>query len=140
MANRVLYIDDVTGRYKLGLPPSSFGAVTFGDTATVNLTVDMFDNLTADVLIGGDLLTALNLKKDISTPPFIDEDFDLVAPASFLNLAGDITATTKIDVLINGVLTREGALMTWTRDDALNKILFNNAVSSGAWVRVRLFT
>lgn len=158
MANRVLYVDDVTGRHKLGLPPSSFGAVNFVDTATINFTIDGFDNLTADVIISAILddsiadgvtdkapsqnavFDALALKRDKSTPTFIDEDFDIASPSSTLSLATDITATTLIDVFINGVLTREGATKTWTRDDVNNEILFNDAVGSNAWVRVRIFT
>ena len=158
MANRVLYVDDVTGRSKLGLPPSSFGAVTFGDTATVNLTVDMFDELTADVVISGildDSITngvvdkapsqnavfdALALKRNLSLPSHTDEDFDIAAPTLVLALVADITATTLIDVFINGVLTREGAAKTWTRDHVNNEIEFNNSLSVNSWVRVRIFT
>jgi hypothetical protein len=158
MADRVLYVDDVTGKQKRGLPPSSFGAVTFGNTSTVNLTVDMFDELTADVVVSGildDSITngvvdkapsqnavfdALALKRDISLPSFADEDFDIAAPTSVLALASDITATTLIDVYINGILTREGATKTLERDQVNNEIEFNDALSVNSWVRVRIFT
>jgi hypothetical protein len=84
--------------------------------------------------------TQLNAKKNISTPTFSDEDFDIVSPTSFVSLVADITTSTLIDVYINGVLVREGALNVWTRENTLNRILFNDSVAAGAWVRVRLFT
>lgn len=122
MANRVFYIDDVTGKGKLGLPPSAFGAVTFVDTDTINFTI-VNDELTANV---------------VYAPPFVDEDFELATPASTITLAKNIEETTLIDVFINGLLVREGASRSYLRDTINNEIEFNSPVGANAWVRVRI--
>lgn len=111
MANRVLYIDDITGKPKLGLPPSSFGAVAFVDTATINLTVDGFDNLTADIIISSIINDAI-VDGVTARAPSQNAVFDALAlkydasnPASYINAAGARTAVVD-DAIIDAVTTR----------------------------------
>lgn len=159
MADRVYVLDDATGKFKRGPSLASLGGLDYIDTQTVNLILDEINGeLSAEVVISGiieDQITdgetqkaptsnavfdALETKRDKATPSFTDEDFDIASPASFVQLAANIEATTLIDVYINGVLTREGLSQAWTRDTTLDRILFNNAVQENAWVRVRMFT
>ena len=70
---------------------------------------------------------------------YVDEDFDIIAPTSFVPLNVDIEIGTKIDVFLNGILLREGSSNSWERNADDNEIVFNTTVPENAWVRVRIF-
>lgn len=66
-------------------------------------------------------------------------DFDVAAPQTeFVGLSA-LTALSQIEVLVNGRESREGGGFDFTRNVASTKIVFNNAIQIGAWVRVRVY-
>lgn len=72
---------------------------------------------------------------------FNDDDYDVgVGGATDFVSTSDITLTNQIDVYINGRLQREGASNDYTRDETLDKIVFNFTVPENAWVRLRVYT
>lgn len=73
---------------------------------------------------------------------FSDTDFDVVATNGQTDFTpgGTITAGGKIDVMVNGIKTREGSSFDWQRDVGNNKIVFNTAVRQSGVVCVRLFS
>jgi len=71
---------------------------------------------------------------------FSEDDFDVGAGGQTdFTSSYDITSTNKVDVYLNGRLEREGASNDYTRDAALNKIIFNFTIPENAWVRVRVY-
>jgi len=156
MATRVLYIDDVTGRQKLGLPPSSFGAVSFVDTATIDFTITG-SNLTADIILSSIIsdaivdgvvsraptqnavFDALALKRNLTDAPLIDQDFDVATPTSNFIVTQTFAAGTKLDVWVNGVLMREGVAYSYQRNVPSNRIDFTSPIQTNAWLRVRVY-
>jgi len=72
---------------------------------------------------------------------FNDDDYDVgVGGATDFVSSNDITLTNQLDVYINGRLQREGVSNDYTRDAALDKIVFNFTVPENAWVRLRVYS
>jgi hypothetical protein len=72
---------------------------------------------------------------------WVDEDFDVVAATQTqFSLASSITATTVIDVYVNGRKRREGAGNSWARNVSPARIDFNEAIPQNAWVQVRVWS
>jgi hypothetical protein len=51
----------------------------------------------------------------------------------------DLVTSSKVDVWVNGRITREGGSNDWTRVTSTDKIIFNYTVDEDAWVRVRVY-
>lgn len=67
-------------------------------------------------------------------------DFDVASPQTeFTGLTALTSEGQRVDVLVNGWEKREGGGHDYTRNVALTKVVFNNAVQAGAWVRIRVY-
>lgn len=73
---------------------------------------------------------------------FTDVDFDVSAGGqTVFSVAGtaDITASNKVDVFVNGRLSREGASYDFTRNASNDTITTSYTVPQDTWVRVRVY-
>jgi hypothetical protein len=71
---------------------------------------------------------------------FIVENFDVVIAGTTFTLATAFSVGSIIEVWKNGQLVREGALYDYTRDADNSQIIFNSAVSAGAWVSIKIWS
>ncbi len=79
-------------------------------------------------------------KKILLASLFTDVEFDSTGQTQFTLTGQTITATTKIDVSVNGVQRREGATNTWARNLSPARIDFNETIPQNAWVLVRIWS
>lgn len=80
-------------------------------------------------------------KKKSPASLFVDVEFDVgVGGQTQFILGVTITATTKLDVLVNGVKRREGATNTWQRNITPARVDFNETIPQNAWVLVRIWS
>lgn len=66
-------------------------------------------------------------------------DFDVGVGGQSQFTIGIITASTYIEVLVNGVANREGATFDYQRTVASSRIDFNFTVPQDAWVRIKVY-
>jgi hypothetical protein len=68
-----------------------------------------------------------------------EENFDVgIGGVTSVTTANTFTALTKIEVLINGLLVREGSGNSWTRTVG-NTISFTETIPENAWILVKLY-
>ena len=67
------------------------------------------------------------------------EDFDTVTPITDFTSANAFSNGSNIEVYRNGTLMREGATKDFQRNTGMQKIIFNSAVPTSAWVRIRIY-
>ena len=95
----------------------------------------------ADKVIVVDDTTGKKKKGSTSGGPPVVQDYDVGGggQANFVVTNGTFSASTYIEVRINGQEVREGASHDFQRNVSLNRIDFNFTVPQNAWVRVRLY-
>ena len=72
---------------------------------------------------------------------FTDQDFDVGGGGQTTFLSGtSFSGGTKIDVIRNGTLMREGGSFDYTRNTGTSQIIFNYTVLQNAWVRIRIYS
>lgn len=79
-------------------------------------------------------------KQKLLTSLYTDVEFDSTSQTQFTLTGQTITAATKIDVSVNGVQRREGAVNTWARNLSPARIDFNENIPTNAWVLVRIWS
>ena len=70
---------------------------------------------------------------------FFIENFDVAISGTTFTLSSNFDNTSVIEVWKNGQLVREGSSYDFTRDSALNQIIFNAPVDEGAWVSIKVW-
>lgn len=69
----------------------------------------------------------------------LEERFVATAAQTVIQLAADLGPTQLIDVYVNGMNVDEGGSDDFTRDAALDRIIFNSGLLVGAKVKVILY-
>lgn len=76
----------------------------------------------------------------VSAGGYIDNDFDVGGGGlTTFTIPGGLTVQTKVDVLRNGQMMREGATKDYQRNADTGQIIFNYTVPQNSWIRVRVF-
>lgn len=76
----------------------------------------------------------------VSAGGFTDNDFDVGGGGqTTFTIPGGLTVQTKVDVLRNGQLMREGASRDYQRNTGTGQIIFTYTVPQNSWIRVRVY-
>lgn len=85
------------------------------------------------------IFDTLTGKREILKNLWIDQDFEVSSPSGQTDFVTsfDLTSDNKMDVFIDGILTRD--TLEYTRNDSLNTVSFTYAVPENSWVRIRIY-